>query len=404
MANPFYVAPVDVSPLARSIADLAQQRKQEKAMAAQKQRQEQALGELKVAMQEGPAAVSQFALKYPEMAQFAEQRFGFTNEQSKQAARQGYSDVLLAETPEQAAQALEQTAPNVIAAGGTPIQIQSDAEKLRSGELTLEQVKSGVALAQPDLYKAYQSTQLQQPKVKKVDISDAGVFTVDEFGNTKYQPLPEEVMRSKQAEAAKKAAEKTALKPSDIKSINSDISSMTKSYKEIRQNALDLERLGKMKNAPAQIAMVFKFMKALDPQSVVREGEFATAQNATGVDDRVINTYNRLLSGERLNDEQVKQFVSVAKGLSNAAAGGVESSVTDYLDTYGDLVSENTKQKFMKRAKVEVFDGINPIKPVKQDKEGAPQFTGQNLEAYNWAKSNPNDPRAAQILQRLGVQ
>jgi len=211
-------------------------------------------------------------------------------------------------------------------------------------------------------------------------------------------------MRSKQAEAAKKAAEKTALKPSDIKSINSDISSMTKSYKEIRQNALDLERLGKMKNAPAQIAMVFKFMKALDPQSVVREGEFATAQNATGVDDRVINTYNRLLSGERLNDEQVKQFVSVAKGLSNAAAGGVESSVTDYLDTYGDLVSENTKQKFMKRAKVEVFDGINPIKPVKQDKEGAPQFTGQNLEAYNWAKSNPNDPRAAQILQRLGVQ
>jgi len=38
----------------------------------------------------------------------------------------------------------------------------------------------------------------------------------------------------------------------------------------------------------------------LDPGSVVRESEFATAQNAAGVPDQVRNMYNKVLSGTRL--------------------------------------------------------------------------------------------------------
>lgn len=36
--------------------------------------------------------------------------------------------------------------------------------------------------------------------------------------------------------------------------------------------------------------------------------------------------------------------------------------------------------------------------------QAAPRFTGQDQQAYEWAQSNPNDPRAAAILRRLGVQ
>jgi len=39
---------------------------------------------------------------------------------------------------------------------------------------------------------------------------------------------------------------------------------------------------------------------------------------------------------------------------------------------------------------------------VTQNKE--PSFTGQDKQAYDWAVSNPNDPRSQAILQRLGVQ
>ncbi len=64
--------------------------------------------------------------------------------------------------------------------------------------------------------------------------------------------------------------------------------------------------------AAGDLALIFNYMKLLDPGSVVREGEFATAQNTAGVPDRVRNTYNRLLSGERLNPTQRENFKSQA--------------------------------------------------------------------------------------------
>lgn len=64
--------------------------------------------------------------------------------------------------------------------------------------------------------------------------------------------------------------------------------------------------------AAGDLAMIFNYMKLLDPGSVVREGEFATAQNTAGVPERVRNTYNRLLSGERLSPEQRTNFKAQA--------------------------------------------------------------------------------------------
>ena len=49
-------------------------------------------------------------------------------------------------------------------------------------------------------------------------------------------------------------------------------------------------------------------MKTLDPQSVVREGEFATAENSTGIFKKYWNAYNRLVKGEKLTEEQGKHL------------------------------------------------------------------------------------------------
>ncbi len=61
-------------------------------------------------------------------------------------------------------------------------------------------------------------------------------------------------------------------------------------------------------------------MKMLDPGSVVREGEFATASNSAGIPTAVQNIYNRALSGQRLTDGQRKTFAGQAEKLANAAA------------------------------------------------------------------------------------
>jgi hypothetical protein len=67
------------------------------------------------------------------------------------------------------------------------------------------------------------------------------------------------------------------------------------------------------------LALIFNFMKVLDPGSVVREGEFATAQNAGGVDERTRSLYNRLMSGERLTPAQREDFLDRASRLYQTA-------------------------------------------------------------------------------------
>ena len=68
------------------------------------------------------------------------------------------------------------------------------------------------------------------------------------------------------------------------------------------------------------LALIFNFMKVLDPGSVVREGEFATAANAGSVDERVRGLYNRVMSGERLTPEQRADFADRATKLYQGAS------------------------------------------------------------------------------------
>jgi hypothetical protein len=96
-------------------------------------------------------------------------------------------------------------------------------------------------------------------------------------------------------------------------------------------------------DAAGDLSLIFSYMKMLDPGSVVREGEFATAQNAAGIDTRVVNLYNRLLNGERLTPKQRAQFAGQGESLFNAAQkreGELRSGLTKVARSYG-LNSEN---------------------------------------------------------------
>lgn len=72
-------------------------------------------------------------------------------------------------------------------------------------------------------------------------------------------------------------------------------------------------------SAAGDLALIFNYMKILDPGSTVREGEFATAQNAGGIDQRIVSMYNRVLNGERLSDPIRADFVDRAGRLYGKA-------------------------------------------------------------------------------------
>lgn len=83
-------------------------------------------------------------------------------------------------------------------------------------------------------------------------------------------------------------------------------------------------------SAAGDLALIFTFMKILDPGSVVKETEFANAQNAAGVDDRVRNAWNRTLSGERLSAAQRADFLRQAQGLRDQAVARANAEVQRY--------------------------------------------------------------------------
>lgn len=91
----------------------------------------------------------------------------------------------------------------------------------------------------------------------------------------------------------------------------------TKPHMEVRRGYERL--LSSRDDAVGDISLIFGYMKMLDPGSVVREGEFATAQNAAGIPDQVRNIYNRAISGERLNPTQRNMFKGQAKNLYDAS-------------------------------------------------------------------------------------
>lgn len=88
----------------------------------------------------------------------------------------------------------------------------------------------------------------------------------------------------------------------------------------------------------SDIGLIFGYMKMLDPGSVVREGEYATAKNAAGIPERVLNAYNKALSGEFLSDTQRKDFLGQAAelyGTARKTAEGVADRYRGLAQQYG---------------------------------------------------------------------
>jgi hypothetical protein len=97
--------------------------------------------------------------------------------------------------------------------------------------------------------------------------------------------------------------------------------------------------------AVGDLSLIFGYMKMLDPGSVVREGEFATAQNATGVPERIQNIYNKVVSGERLSASQRNSFKGQAKKLYESA-GEQETVVRQGLERIAKGYGLNTGNIF----------------------------------------------------------
>lgn len=122
------------------------------------------------------------------------------------------------------------------------------------------------------------------------------------------------------------------------------------------------------KSGPGDAALIFSFMKMLDPGSVVRESEFAIAQNTDGLLSRLAIQAENLAKDEKylLSDTQRKEFVSLANKYMEGAASQ-EKRVRDRLMNAVNSYSLSADNVFGQvDAPIEEPEGLTPDQQVEE--------------------------------------
>jgi len=149
-------------------------------------------------------------------------------------------------------------------------------------------------------------------------------------------------------------------------------------------NAMTELGVGTKKYTPSDdIALVYSFMKTLDPTSTVGPTEYATASKAGGVPEAIRNTYNRLKDGEFLTDEQRRNFIETARKNYLGIAKEAEAVASRYRTMAKDRgIPENL---------------IVPSNMFEQAKQFDAKNQAQNLERFQ----SPEEMRARGIKRGL---
>jgi hypothetical protein len=171
--------------------------------------------------------------------------------------------------------------------------------------------------------------------------------------------------------------------PSDMRK---EFTSLSTEFLKVNEAINRVRASGKDPSAAGDLALIFNYMKTLDPGSTVREGEFATAQNSASVPGRLRAQYNAVISGERLAPEQRNDFLTRAEMLFEGQKKVHEKRVSEY-------------------RRLATSSGVDPAQVIVDFSvpvEGK-TISPEDQAAIEWAKANPNDPRSAEIRRIHGL-
>lgn len=125
--------------------------------------------------------------------------------------------------------------------------------------------------------------------------------------------------------------------------LNKQYYSRTEGLRDSRRNFETIKSSAADSTGAGDIALVTSFMKMLDPGSVVRETEFATARDTVGLLDKLANQAQQIETGKFLSPTQRQEFVGLAnKYLAAAEQEGLAArkSIEALVNNY-DLNPEN---------------------------------------------------------------
>lgn len=159
--------------------------------------------------------------------------------------------------------------------------------------------------------------------------------------------------------------------------LRKEVTAAAKDYYTVRDASQALKDIATKPSAGSDMAMVFSFMKILDPGSVVRETEYASAARAAGVPERVVGIIEKIQSGQFLTPAQRQDFLGVAGTLARSREGSYRQG----LQRYDDIA---------KRLKVDPRNVV-PSDAGAAENAGVPA-PGTVQDGYRFRGGNPADP------------
>lgn len=101
--------------------------------------------------------------------------------------------------------------------------------------------------------------------------------------------------------------------------LRKEYQSRTKVYGELGITLNNIQSSAGAKTGSGDIALIIGFMKMLEPDSVVRETEYATARDTAGLYTRLENSLKKAQSGQFLQPKQREEYVNLAREYYNSA-------------------------------------------------------------------------------------
>jgi hypothetical protein len=330
-----------------------------------------------------PQAFASLSAKYPQQREAFKQSWDMLNKDQQDSefisGAQAFN-ALNAGNVEAAKGLLDRRISAMANAGQNPAKLQSMRDALEGGDVKAVQANLGFVLSavDPDRWDKMTKTAAEQqirPLKFRQESADAIIkeaqakFAPEKFGLeidlTKSQIEQAKAARRAQDAAARASGAAAARAEAEANQIASGIipadkrpeaenkfrkeySDQTKGYQEVKSAYGRV--LASEDSAVGDLSLIFGYMKMLDPGSVVREGEFATAQNAAGVPERIQNIYNKVVNGERLSPSQRTSFKGQAGKLYSTAQTqeatvrqGIERIAKGYGLNTGNIFYEATE-------------------------------------------------------------
>jgi len=141
----------------------------------------------------------------------------------------------------------------------------------------------------------------------------------------------------------------------------------------------------------SDLNLIYALGKALDPNSVVREGELELAAGTGSLGEKLKGYYKSTAVGGKLTPEIKRDLLRQIESRTYAQKKQYDSAKKQYT-SIANKYKLDPSELFIEPI-VEPLDTSQPVK----------RLSTQDQQALDWANANSKDPRAAQIKQRLGL-